>query len=162
MSDFIEMIAQMILQSGAQGIISGVLVGIGVLAILVGVLGLIRMPCVFSRSHGVGMMDTAGVGFVILGLLVHEGFTLISIKLAFVGVFLFFTSPMATHALVQVAHRSGVKPAIGKGEGATWAGARRGGDVHSDAAHHHGATSGTLARRGDDVGGGDSGADGGD
>ena len=63
-----------------------------------------------SRTHAVGMMDTAGVGFIILGLIIHEGFTLVSVKLALVGIFLFFTSPIATHAVAQVAHRSGLKP----------------------------------------------------
>ena len=74
------------------------------------------LPDLYSRTHAVGMMDTAGVGFIILGLVVHEGFTLISVKLALVGIFLFFTSPISTHAVAQVAHRSGVKPVTGKGE----------------------------------------------
>jgi Na+-transporting methylmalonyl-CoA/oxaloacetate decarboxylase gamma subunit len=56
------------------------------------------------------MMDTAGVAFITLGMLIHEGFSLISVKLAVVGVFLFFTSPIATHAVAQVAHRSGFSP----------------------------------------------------
>jgi multicomponent Na+:H+ antiporter subunit G len=56
------------------------------------------------------MMDTAGVGFIVLGMMIHEGFSLISVKLAAVAVFLFFTSPIATHAVAQVAHKSGFSP----------------------------------------------------
>jgi len=91
-------------------ILSGLCIAGGVIALLTGSVGLIRLPDLYSRTHAVGMMDTAGVGFIILGLIIHEGFTLISVKLALVGIFLFFTSPIATHAVSQVAYRSGVKP----------------------------------------------------
>ena len=98
--------------TGLVDILSGLCIAAGVIALLVGVLGLIRLPDLYSRTHAVGMMDTAGVGFIILGLIIHEGFTLVSVKLALVGIFLFFTSPIATHAVAQVAHRSGLKPVI--------------------------------------------------
>ena len=38
-------------------------------------------------------------------------------KLALVGIFLFFTSPIATHAVAQVALRSGVKPQLDGDDG---------------------------------------------
>ncbi len=85
---------------------------LGVIALITGSLGLVKLPDLFSRTHAVGMMDTAGVGFIVLGLIVYEGFTLVSVKLALVGIFLFFTSPIATHAVAQVALRSGVKPQL--------------------------------------------------
>ena len=65
---------------------------------------------VYCRIHAVGMIDTAGASFIILGMIIHEGFTLVSVKLVLIGVFLFFTSPIATHAVAQVAHKSGVVP----------------------------------------------------
>ena len=90
--------------------LSGISLLLGTAALIVGALGLVRLPNLFSRIHAVGMMDTAGVAFITLGMLIHEGFSLISVKLAVVGVFLFFTSPIATHAVAQVAHRSGFSP----------------------------------------------------
>ncbi len=90
--------------------LSGFSLAIGTLALVIGSLGLIRLPDVFSRIHAVGMMDTAGVGFIVLGMMIHEGFSLISVKLAAVAVFLFFTSPIATHAVAQVAYKSGFSP----------------------------------------------------
>ena len=81
-------------------IVSGLFILLGVIALITGSLGLVKLPDLFSRTHAVGMMDTAGVGFIILGLIVYEGFTLVSVKLALVGIFLFFTSPIATHAVV--------------------------------------------------------------
>ena len=93
-------------------ILSGAFTGVGVIALIVGSLGLVRLPDLYSRTHAVGMMDTAGVGFIILGLIIYEGLTLISFKLALIGIFLFFTSPIATHAVAQVAYRSGLKPLV--------------------------------------------------
>ena len=90
--------------------LSGGALLLGTAALLVGALGLVRLPNLFSRIHAVGMMDTAGVAFITLGMLIHEGVSLVSVKLAAVGVFLFFTSPIATHAVAQVAHRSGFSP----------------------------------------------------
>ena len=93
-------------------ILSGLCIAAGIVALITGSLGLIRLPDLFSRTHAIGMMDTAGVGFIILGLIIHEGFTLISVKLALVCIFLFFTSPIATHAVAQVAYRAGLKPVL--------------------------------------------------
>ena len=90
--------------------LSGILLALGTLALLVGALGLVRLPNLFSRIHAVGMMDTAGVAFITLGMLIHEGFSLVSVKLAVVGIFLFFTSPIATHAVAKVAYKSGFSP----------------------------------------------------
>ena len=89
--------------------LSGILLALGTLALLVGALGLVRLPNLFSRIHAVGMMDTAGVAFITLGMLIHEGFSLISVKLAVVGIFLFFTGLIATHA-AQVAYKGGFSP----------------------------------------------------
>ena len=91
-------------------ILSGLSLFIGIIALLVGSLGLIRLPDVFCRIHAVGMIDTAGASFIILGMVIYEGFTLVTVKLLFVGIFLFFTSPIATHAVAQVAHKMGVEP----------------------------------------------------
>ena len=91
-------------------ILSGCFILLGVLALLIGGLGLLRLPDVYCRIHAVGMIDTAGASFIILGLAIHEGVSLVTVKLLFIGIFLFFTSPIATHAVAQVAHKSGVVP----------------------------------------------------
>ena len=91
-------------------VLSGFFILLGVLALLIGALGLLRLPDVYCRIHAVGMIDTAGASFIILGLAIHEGVSLVTVKLLFIGIFLFFTSPIATHAVAQVAHKSGVVP----------------------------------------------------
>ena len=91
-------------------ILSGFFIFLGVVALLIGALGLLRLPDVYCRIHAVGMIDTAGAGFIILGMVVHEGISLVTVKLLLIGIFLFFTSPIATHAVAQVAHKSGIVP----------------------------------------------------
>ena len=91
-------------------VLSGLSIVIGVIALVIGSLGLIKLPDVYCRIHAVGMIDTAGASFIILGMIIQQGFSLVSFKLALIGVFLFFTSPIATHAVAQVAHKMGIKP----------------------------------------------------
>ena len=91
-------------------ILPGFFITCGVVALFIGSLGLLRLPDVYCRIHAVGMIDTAGASFIILGMIIHEGFTLVTVKLVLIGVFLFFTSPIATHAVAQVAYKSGVVP----------------------------------------------------
>ena len=85
---------------------------IGSILILVGSIGLLRLPDVFSRIHAVGMIDTAGIGFVIFGLLLHSGFSNTSIKLIIMGAILFFTSPISGHAVAISAKQNNLKPIL--------------------------------------------------
>ena len=57
-------------------ILSGLCIAAGIVALITGSLGLIRLPDLFSRTHAVGMMDTAGVGFIILGPVSYTHLTL--------------------------------------------------------------------------------------
>ena len=91
-------------------ILSGFFIACGIVALLIGNLGLLRLPDVYCRIHAVGMIDTAGASFIILGMIIHEGFSLVTFKLVLIGVFMFFTSPIATHAVAQVAYKSGLVP----------------------------------------------------
>lgn len=82
---------------------------------LVGGIGLLRLPDLFTRMHASGVADTLGAGLILLGLALHEGFTLITVKLAFIMIFILFSSPTATHALAQAALAGGLTPWL-KGE----------------------------------------------
>ncbi len=79
---------------------------------IVGTIGLNRMPDFFTRMHAAGITDTAGAGLVLLGLMLQAGWTLVMVKLAFIGLLIFFTSPAATHALAKAALARGVKPLL--------------------------------------------------
>ena len=77
---------------------------------IIGAIGLIRLPDVFCRMHGAGIIDTLGIGLIILGLAFQAGFTLGLAKLGMIVIFILFTSPTATHALSRAALHGGIKP----------------------------------------------------
>ncbi len=79
---------------------------------IVSTIGLNRMPDFFTRVHAAGIADTVGAGLVLLGLMLQAGWTLIMVKLVFIGLMLFFTSPTAAHALTKAALARGVKPLL--------------------------------------------------
>ena len=72
--------------------------------------GLLRFPDFFSRLHATGKGDTLGVFLSLLGLGIYEGFSLTSLKIVFIAVFMFLAQPTATHAISRAGFRSGLKP----------------------------------------------------
>lgn len=83
---------------------------IGCFFILSGSMGLIKLPDVFSRIHAAGLIDTLGSGFIVLSLIIFSGFSLLSLKLLLIPLFLLFTSPISSHAISLFAYESGLKP----------------------------------------------------
>jgi len=77
---------------------------------LTGAIGILRLPDVFTRMHGAGIIDTLGAGLIVLGLILQAGFTLVSVKLFLIIAFLFFTSPTSSHALAPAALQAGIRP----------------------------------------------------
>ena len=74
---------------------------LGSFFMIVGTLGLVRMPDVFTRMHAASVVDTLGVGFLFLGMGFQAGLSLITLKLLFLLALFFFTGPVVTHALAQ-------------------------------------------------------------
>jgi multicomponent Na+:H+ antiporter subunit G len=84
--------------------------------VIIGAIGVMRLPEVFTRSHAAGMVDTFGTGMIVLGLMFQAGgFNLVLVKLVMIGFFLFFTSPVSSHALVRAALADGAKPLLKEG-----------------------------------------------
>ncbi len=84
---------------------------------LVGALGLYRMPDLFTRIHAAGIVDTMGATFLLVGMgiqacLSYSGIPLLVLLAKLFALFLlfFYTSPVATHALAQAALADGLKP----------------------------------------------------
>lgn len=91
-------------------VVSGLMLAAGAFLALVGAVGIIRLPDVFARMHGAGMIDTLGAGLILVGLMVQAGFTMTTVKLILIAIFLLFTTPTTTHALATAALKSGLKP----------------------------------------------------
>ena len=82
----------------------------GLFFMIVGTVGILRMPDVYTRLHAAGMTDTMGAGLLLLGMCLQAGFGLVLVRLILVYAFLLFTSPIATHALARAALTGGVEP----------------------------------------------------
>lgn len=91
-------------------IITGILLALGCFFIVVASIGIVRFPDFYSRMHPAGKSDTLGQLLVLSGLMVYEGFSLVSVKLLIIIIFIFIVNPTATHALAKAAYLSGVKP----------------------------------------------------
>jgi multicomponent Na+:H+ antiporter subunit G len=81
---------------------------------LVGAFGLLRMPDFYTRVHAASVTDNVGSFAILLGLALQAGLTLVTVKLVFIALLIFFTSPAATHALVKAALERGVQPLGGE------------------------------------------------
>ena len=93
-------------------IASWVLILLGSVFTVTGALGLVRMPDVYTRMHAVSVIDTLGIGFMILGMALQAGLSLVTLKLLFLLALVFFTWPVVTHALAQACLHDGVVPQL--------------------------------------------------
>lgn len=79
---------------------------------IVGALGMLRMPDFYTRVHAASVVDTLGAGLILAGLLLQATDVLVAVRLVFIGLLLYFTSPAAAHALVRAAMLRGLAPLL--------------------------------------------------
>lgn len=96
-------------------VIGSAVVLLGSVFMVIGALGVVRMPDIFTRLHAASVSDTFGVNLILIGLILVGGLTLVSVKLAFLIAFLFLTGPVATHAVARAALDAGVKARDARG-----------------------------------------------
>ncbi|GGE31422.1 sodium:proton antiporter [Marinicauda pacifica] len=82
----------------------------GMVFVLAGSIGVLRLPDFYTRMHAAGVTDTLGAELIMIGLILQAGWSALSLKLALIGVFIFLTSPTASHAVANAAYRAGLKP----------------------------------------------------
>jgi multicomponent Na+:H+ antiporter subunit G len=91
-------------------IFSWVAILLGSAFMVIGAIGTLRFPDFWSRVHAVSVADSAGMLLLTLGMCIQGGFTLVTVKLIIIGIFLFITGPTATHAVANAALVSGFLP----------------------------------------------------
>ncbi|MDT8336616.1 MAG: monovalent cation/H(+) antiporter subunit G [Candidatus Izemoplasmatales bacterium] len=77
----------------------------GLFFFIVGVVGLVRMPDVFTRMHATTKCDTMGAGLIFLGLIIWQGLTFISLNILLILIFVWLTNPTAAHAIAKSAYK---------------------------------------------------------
>ena len=75
---------------------------VGLMIFLVEMIGVFRFKYVLNRMHAAAMGDTLGIGSCLLGLIIMNGFNFTSLKLFLVIVFLWFSSPTASHLIARL------------------------------------------------------------
>lgn len=91
-------------------ILSWVLLTLGGAAVLVGGIGALRMPDLYTRMHAASVTDSLGAILVIFGVMLQAGLSLAAFKLAAILLFLLLTSPTSSNALVSAALLAGKRP----------------------------------------------------
>lgn len=77
----------------------------GLFFFFVGVVGLVRMPDVFTRMHATTKCDTMGAGLIFLGLIIWQGMSFVSLNILLILIFVWLTNPTAAHAIAKSAYK---------------------------------------------------------
>ncbi len=107
----------------ALQIVGGVLMLVGAFFALIGSLGLVRFPDLYTRLHAGSKAVTLGVGGMALGSLVLAPNAASGAKILLAMAFLFFTSPVTSHAIGRAGYYAGerMSPETAKDDYETYA-----------------------------------------
>ena len=70
-------------------------------------IGMLRLPDFYSRIHASGNSETLGCTLSFIGLMIYEGPTLTTVKMAFAFLIVFMANPIGSHILGKAAYKSG-------------------------------------------------------
>jgi multicomponent Na+:H+ antiporter subunit G len=87
-----------------------VLLAIGLVFMLGGTLGLIRLPDLYTRAHAASKCDAVGAGTLLLGLLLIGGLQFSDLKVLLLIALILISGPTTAHALARSAYRTGLRP----------------------------------------------------
>ncbi|MBV45146.1 MAG: sodium:proton antiporter [Rhodobiaceae bacterium] len=93
-------------------LVSSLFITIGALSIIVGLLGVYRMPDFYTRLHAASIIDTLGTMLILFGLILYYGLNIVSLKLLLILIFILITTPTAAHALAKSALHGNLKPIL--------------------------------------------------
>ena len=83
--------------------ISDVLIGLGLLFVVIGTIGILRFRDVYSRLQASGVSDNAGLGLILIGLIVRSGLSADDLRLGLLLLLLLLTNPIITHSIAKSA-----------------------------------------------------------
>lgn len=74
----------------------------GLLIACSSVYGVFRFQYVLNRIHAAAIMDTLVIGFIMIGCMVYLGFSMVTLKVCFILIFLWLSSPVASHLISKL------------------------------------------------------------
>lgn len=84
-----------------------VLLGAGAVFSLLGALGVVRLPDVYSRMSATSKAATLGAAALLLGAAAHFEDGALAARALATAAFLFLTAPVAAHQIARAAYRTG-------------------------------------------------------
>jgi multicomponent Na+:H+ antiporter subunit G len=83
---------------------------LGLFFSFVSMIGVIRLPDVYSRAHTASQADTLGAGFGLAAVALTIGWEGAGFKTVLLLFFIFVTNPTAAHAISRAAFEEGIVP----------------------------------------------------
>ena len=80
----------------------------GGIFVLIGGIGALRMPDLFTRMHASSLTDSLGPMLILGGLALQTGWSLETLKVLAILIFMLITGPTATYALSNAALMAGM------------------------------------------------------
>lgn len=74
----------------------------GLIIFCVEIYGIFHMDYALNRMHAAAMGDTLGISASLIGLMIFSGLNMTTLKIALIVVFLWFSSPVASHLLARL------------------------------------------------------------
>ena len=82
----------------------------GAFFLTVSCIGLIRLPDFYSRTHAVGKSETLGTMLLLVGLAIYNGWSVTSLKILIISLFVLIANPSAIHAISRAALYCSLEP----------------------------------------------------
>ena len=79
---------------------------------VVGGVGMLRLPDLFTRMHAAGIADTMGTGLILVGLVLQSDDWLVTVKLLLIFYFVIIAVPTTTHAVARAALDNDIRPLL--------------------------------------------------
>ena len=83
-------------------VIGAAFLAVGLVVFAIEIYGVFHFKHTLSRMHAAAMGDTLGIGAAIIGLMIISGLNFTTLKMGLVVVFLWFSSPVASHLLSKL------------------------------------------------------------
>ncbi len=90
-------------------VLSLIFIILGLFITLTGIVGFYKLKFILNRMHAAALIDTLGILFIVIGLVIANGFIdsegnmdFTSLKLLLVVFFLWLTSPVSSHIISKL------------------------------------------------------------
>lgn len=91
-------------------ILASVLLVSGLIFVLIGIVGVLRLPDFYARLHATSKCDTLGLALMVAGVALLTGPAWKTFKIVLIVVIVAMVNSTAAHALGRAAFKSGLKP----------------------------------------------------